>query len=163
MLNCIIIWCNLKGNNTRKSKLQIYKYKHKHQWYTALTYLVAIFKVCNYVDGTGKTVFLVWSRDSPFRSTQNWRWNWRSKSALETHNIAMYALKCLNPEDVPYRDVLHAEMSWKARNVRPCGNTTTGQRIFLEIWILLVMLLRKYILSSNFCTSSIFMGGKKTH
>jgi hypothetical protein len=31
MLNAIIILSNLKGNYTRKSNMQIYKHKHKHQ------------------------------------------------------------------------------------------------------------------------------------
>jgi len=31
MLNAVIIRGNIKGNYTRKRKIQIYKHKHKHQ------------------------------------------------------------------------------------------------------------------------------------
>jgi len=119
MLHVMIIQCNLKGNYTRNratinwSILQIYKLRNTNISGTALTFQFEIFQI--YVDGTDKPFFFVYSKDTPFRSFQNWSWNWRcSKNALEITDIAMYALKSLNPENVLHRDLLHEEMELRA-------------------------------------------------
>jgi hypothetical protein len=70
-----------------------------------------LFKVYDYVDGNGKTIFFVCSRDT---SVEVLRIEHETDGAvnlrLRYRTSAMYVLKFLNPESRLNRDLLHAVM-----------------------------------------------------
>jgi len=69
------------------------------------------FKVYNYVDGNGKTIFFVCSKDIPLEALRiEPKTDGAVNLRLRYRTLTIYTLKCLNPENVLNRDLLHAEM-----------------------------------------------------
>jgi hypothetical protein len=69
------------------------------------------FKVYNYVDGKGKTIFYVCSKDTHLEALRiEPKTDGAVNLRLRYRTSAIYALKCLNPENVLNRDLLHVEM-----------------------------------------------------
>ena len=110
------------------------------------------FKVYNYVDGTGKTIFFVCSRDTPLGALRiepatdvavNVRLRCRTSTMYTLNEISEWR------ECVESRLAARADGDGEQEILDAVGTLLKGSEEFLEIRILLITLFRNSILSST--------------